>query len=222
MNRSILESAICSLIGNLGTTLNGNIQLASWADQSGSGNDAVQFEEQSAYVDPEPLNGKAVIRFGGAMSLPLTSSPEYTVFALLNVHPKYTSAFLGTDGAQPNVRWALAVGSDPSEGFGWGGNGNVGLGHSDAVPANEWKLLTYVRKVGSWDIYCNSVFIRTVTDVTALTYLGSHAWCLGRESKGTGMYNFSGKIAELLILEEAAKNGQRKKIEKEILTYWGL
>jgi len=224
MDVSQIPSAICSLISDVGVTLNSDNHVERWADQSGSGNDAIKPNQLGPDYAPDLLNGKKVLRLGSPLSVPLTSSPEYSFFALINPSLKNEgNIFFGSDGAPGTARWAFGVGSASDYGAGWGGNGsNANLGSSDHIIINQWQLLSYIRKASGWDLYRNSQFIRTVSDGSYMTYQGSHEWCIGRESKGTDTYQFSGQIAQLLILEEAVKNGQRKKIERSIMNYWGL
>lgn len=221
-NRSLLPSAICSLIGDQGLVTSGG-GLDVWQDQSGCGCDATPLAGQCV-IAPNFLNGKSVIQLGPCFKLPVLQSKEYSFFAVIrpgNVENPY-GAFLGANSA-PGARWGLADGRDGTAGAGWGGDqGNINLGNTDYINPNEWKLITYIKSETEWVISCNSQFVRSVNDVSYPTYSGSHDWCLGKEVIVSDSNVFQGHIAELLICEEAFKNGQRKKVEKEIMSYWGL
>ncbi len=224
-NRSLISSAICSLISDVGVTQTETV-VDAWADQSGSGNNAVSFipnSKPNAYTDQGLLNGKVTLKFGGPLRLPLTSSPEYTFFAVVSPFNAKTEGdvFLGSNGIAPGA--ALAVGSAPVYGAGWAGPArNINLGDSDFIAVGEFKLVTYVKSSTGWSIYCNGDFVRFVADTSVINYSGNHNWTIGRECEAVADYYFQGNMAELLILEEALPNGRRKKVEREILEYWGL
>jgi hypothetical protein len=223
-DRSQIPSAILSLISDVGITVT-DIIVSKWADQSGSGNDAVAFVQNSGPVVPtQTLNNRQILQIQGPLKVPLTSSSAYTVFAVVQplIAKTEGDVFLGSNNSTGSSM-ALAVGSAPGYGAGWTGPArNINLGSSDFIPVGAFKLLSYVKKTSGIDIYCNGQFVRFIADTSVFNYAGDHNWVIGRECEGTDGYYFQGLIAELLILEEALPNGRLKKVEKEIMSYWGL
>jgi hypothetical protein len=216
-------ATILSLQSDVGVILT-DIQVSKWTDQSGCGNDAVSFVENSGpIVVNDGLNNKPVLQFQGPLKVPLTSSPGYTVFALVcPISAKTEGDVFFSNGNAQGTRWALGTGQASDYGAGWGGAGDKNLGNSDFIAVGTFKLLTYVKNSLGWAIYCNGEFIRFISDASILSYFGDHFWVIGRESIGGDSYYFQGRMAALRVLEEALNNGQRKKIEKEIMAYWGL
>jgi hypothetical protein len=223
-NRSNYPSCILSLIGDIGVTVT-DIIVSKWADQSGSGNDAVAFVENSGPIIPsQTLNNRQILQIQGPLKVPLTSSPEYTFFSAVMLRSAKTEGdvFLGSNNSTGSSL-ALACGSAADYGAGWTGpTRNINLGNSDFISVGPFKLLSYVKKPSGIEIYCNGQFIRFVADTSVFNYYGDHNWVIGRECEGTDSYYFQGSMAELMICEDALNNGQRKKIEREIMAYWGL
>ncbi len=223
-NRSELPSALTSLIADQGVIDNqGSVQT--WTDQSGSGNDAVGFSivngASQPVILPNGLGGKQVLDFNGAvMSFTLPASEEYSFFFVIapRTLKQAYEIFCGSSDA-PGARWAFGCGGDSGEGLGWGSND---LGNSNFIPVSTFKLVSFIKSDYKWSIYCNGDLIREVSDSSYPNYSGLHTWCLGRELTNAPDYYFDGKIAEILILEDAVKQGQRKKIEKQIMEYWSI
>lgn len=220
----IPNSSILSLVSDIGVLVSDG-RVTQWLDQSGCGNDAIGVDESSnPPVVPNGLNGKQTIKYGGLFKVNITASDEYSFFCLVkSVDPKNADTiFLGSNNA-PGVRWALGVGSSNVEGAGWAGSdGSAVLGDSSYIPPASWKLITYVKTKTQWSIFCNGIFVRSVNDISKPSYPSDYDWCLGRETLISGDYYFAGEIAQILVCEEALKNGQRKKVEREIMTYWGI
>lgn len=222
------SSSILSLIGDVGKTLNSDGQILKWDDQSGCGNDAVALAQNLPYINASAkINGKDAPRFGGAgMKVPVSSSDEYSFFFLINsMQPPNEDAriFMGSNNA-PGARWAFGCGKNTVQGAGWGGAGNVNLGNASYVPVNAPVLITYIKKPEEWSLFSNGVFVRGgIADDSKPTYPDVHDWVLGDElNNGQMTYYFQGLIGQILICEEALKNGARKKVEREIMAYWGL
>lgn len=107
---------------------------------------------------------------------------------------------------------------------GWmgGPSGFVNFGDASYVSTNVPILVSYIKKSSTWDIFANGSFVRSVSDSSSPTYPDAHDWVLGDELNSSPVYYFQGLIAQVFVCEEALKNGQRKKVEKEIMAYWGL
>ena len=200
-------------------TYDGTNKVSQWNDCSGNNNNAIQANatNKPLFINNVPfLKNKSSIYFDGTNSyllFPMIISNSYSFFTVVSTGSIKSSSetFLGAAGT--GIRWALGVGADVNQGAGWAGtNSSIDLGSSNYIALNNYYILSYIKSTSGWEIYCNGIFIRSVSDLSTPSSISN--WSIGAEYPfGSPAYFLSGNIADILIYNNAISNADRIKVE---------
>lgn len=183
--------------------------VATWPDESGNGNNAAQVNPGSRPTfQTNELNLLPVVRFGGVLNIPYTSSGPNTIFVV--------GATTGGSGYQchvavggPNVYARFAGGN-------WGGiatGSELNSGETNLIP----KILTAVwHNYDDVDLYTNG---GSFVNVTAGIGYYTSAGIIGQDGSGSQL---TGDIAEIIVYNSALGTTDRQTVEAYLATKYGL
>ncbi len=226
------------LRADAGVTYESNGTVSEWADQSGSGNDAVQARDTRKPVFvPRILKGKPVIRFDGEDDYLAISNLHYTgeiseitVCAMVRSTSRDKQIIVSFDRSE---YWKVAM-SEPRNGYiGWetaGIDGTVDtLSSTKAYTDGRWHFVCALFKAG--DPADKTIFVdgreAASTDGHAGANIGTGATRYGFIGVGSEaatfngrrgpQYYFKGDLTDLLIYNRALSDSEREGIEQYII-----
>lgn len=163
------------------------------------------------------VNGRPIMRFDGndalRFSMEATNNSGFSFFGVVSTgSAKSNQEVYLASAMAPGARWAMGVGSNPTEGAGWcGPSSNINLGDANHVSINRFAQLSYIKNTSKWQLYSGGQFVREVIDASMPTYTGVHQWAIGSENGAA--YPLTGDVSEILIANTSMSVSQRKMIE---------
>ncbi|HEU4412788.1 MAG TPA: LamG-like jellyroll fold domain-containing protein [Polyangiaceae bacterium] len=202
-----------------GLALANGAKVSTWPDKSGNGRNGVMatLSRQPTFVT-NALNGRPVVRFGGAQSLGLSTPVQPTTFSVFvvgkNSMPSETfSMILGPGGNWPNnqLRWE---------------NGSQALfvGTSNGMPA-------VTSSIGNTRAY--HVLSATYTGSTLSVYrngglVSNHSfstngpWTLAQVGAWYSTYFMQGDLAEVMVYDRSLPSSERSAVESYLRSKYAL
>jgi hypothetical protein len=190
-----------------GITLNGP-NVSSWADQSGSGNNAVQNTggNQPLYV-ANGLNGEPIVRFNGSssfMELPSGLLDNYSALTFFIV----CKPILDINGGIFAPSYTNSTGLEVLSYSGGYLRINGNILNSSLFTDNVFTSSDFTYNASATSIYKNSAALVTVSGGPPLTYNGVYA--LGQYSGG---YYAEYDVAEIIIYSSSLSDTDRQTVE---------
>jgi hypothetical protein len=195
------------LRADAGVTLNSG-KVSNWADQSGFGNHAYMPNTnpgRQPTLVTNALNGKPIIRFGGAQSLALTSpvSPNsFTIFIVgkNSMSSESFSMILGPGGSSPNnqMRW-----ENGSSALFDGASNNLPTITSSIGNTRVYHALSVRYNGSTMQVYRDGNLISTHTFTT------TGPWTLGQIGAWYSSHFMVGDLAEVLIYSSSLSESDR-------------
>ncbi|MFG6487753.1 PA14 domain-containing protein [Roseateles sp. BYS78W] len=194
--------------------INGNGNLSTWVDKSGSGNN---FTQSVASASPQlvltGLNGLPTVNFDGNDLL--TSSQwvgqNYSLFVVGQLTGTQNGRLVSSSTDNSLIGWYGGY-QDELYGQNWVSQTN------SSVQANTPILYTANDQVGSGTLYKNGVALAATGSTT-------DGW-LGKIQlsgyQGTTSEASKGSVSELLVFDHVLSPGEQKVIENYLATKWGV
>jgi Concanavalin A-like lectin/glucanases superfamily len=202
-----------------GLALSNGAKVSTWPDQSGNSRNGqmTAVARQPTFVT-NALNGRPVVRFGGAQSLSLSSPVQPTTFSVFvvgkNSMPSETfSMILGPGGNWPNnqLRWE---------------NGSQALfvGTSNGMPAVKSPIgntRTYHVLSATYNGSMLSVY-RNGGLVSNHSFSTNGPWTLAQVGAWYSTYFMQGDLAEVMVYDRSLPGSERSSVESYLRSKYAL
>ncbi|MFG6455798.1 beta strand repeat-containing protein [Roseateles sp. BYS96W] len=197
-----------------GGLINGNGNLGTWVDKSGSGNN---FTQATASASPQlqlaGLNGMATVSFDGSdyLNSSLWVGQNYSLFVVGQMTGTQNGRLVSSSTDNSLVGWHGGY-QDQLYGQNWVSQTN------GTVQANTPLLYTANDQVGSGTLYKNGVALAATGSSTTDLWLGKI-----QLSGYQGASELSkGSVSELLVFDHVLSPGEQRVIENYLAAKWGV
>ena len=210
--------AIVWLKADAGITKNEKGLVSKWADQSGKGNDAVIGTEFNPpkWVAKGP-NGLPALEFNWSqVLLPALQTPEITIFTVLQQSDAFeagrpeASYLSSREGNDAGIEMETTQKGGAIMRVFNGGHSPLGVKYPDDV--ETWYLASAVLAKDGCTLLVDGGKATQAT--RGYKPSANQKISIGFKTGASGASNFSGQIAEIIILDHAAKDDERAKIEQ--------
>ncbi|WP_457421253.1 beta strand repeat-containing protein [Roseateles sp. P5_E7] len=194
--------------------INGNGNLSTWVDKSGSGNNFTQgTAAASPKLDLSGLNGQPTVTFDGGDTLNsgLWVGQNYSLFVVGQMTGTQNGRLVSSSTDNSLIGWHGGY-QDQLYGQNWVSQTN------GTVQANTPIQYTANDQVGSGTLYKNGVAL-AATGSTSDGWLGKIQ--LSGYQGGTGEAS-RGSVSELLVFDHVLSPGEQRVIENYLATKWGV
>jgi hypothetical protein len=202
-----------------GLALSNGSKVSTWPDQSGNGRNGVMatLSRQPTFVT-NALNGRPVVRFGGAQSLSLNTPVQPTTFSVFVVgkNSKPTESFsmiLGPGGNWPNnqLRW-----ENGSQALFVGTSNGMPVVTSSIGNTRVYHVLSATYTGSTLSVYRNGGLISTHSFST------NGPWTLAQVGAWYSSHFMQGDLAEVMVYDRSLPSSERSSVESYLRSKYAL
>lgn len=211
-----------------GLTLNGT-KVATWADQSGRGNDLSQpTNANRPTLTNNALNGKPVVTFADASATWMTSTSAdlaptaaVTMVAVARYTTQQTVSFIGGRGDTGSAGYWLGYENTTAE-------GDIGNGTTDVRPnngtisANVWAVLSLVYDGSKATFYKSGLAGTALSLAGPIVYTANPNFYLGQTTSLIAGRGLTGDIAEVYVFNRALAGADLFHLQHYLGTLYNL
>lgn len=201
--------------------------VSTWTDASGLGNNATQG---TGSLQPllkkaaNGINGLNVVRFDGTDDhMQGTFNPGttgLTVFFIARTGgalDTYAAVLGSSVAATSGCRWQFGLGSDATQGAGWGGSADVNLGAVQDLAINTPYFGRY--RISNAGNQWTMDGVNTVTVADATFPSGTFTYTIGDESPASP-YELNGDVGEVIVYNRALTDDECDQVKEYLLQKW--